>query len=256
MFSKQSSSKVSTSIPPTQDPLPSASFHSRPAQLNKPGAKRAAAPPQQSYVRQEQQQAATDKAADQVAFSERRTRRSSFLARSHGSCPSRKTNPGSRGFTEKVREETAQAKRFRSNSYGLPASSLLLLAWRLKKNGAAPQQGRFNRASASEPCFRPEVENRSRGTKIDARQPETTAGPRKTRRAPGGNRARDHPLQRRTQDHWATSPAAGPRRARGPRAGKRPQPRKRASLARADFGPELGFEQRSRFRSSQDICRT
>ena len=33
------------------------------------------------------------------------------------------------------------------------------------------------------------------------RQPETTTQPRKTRRAPGGNRARDHPLQRRTQDH-------------------------------------------------------
>ena len=115
--------------------------------------------------------------------------------------PLKENKPGSRGFTEKVREETAQAKkRFRSNSYGLPASSLLLLAWRLKKNGAAPQQGRFNRASASEPCFRPEVENYGRGTKIDARQPETTVGPCKTRRAPGRNRARDHLLQRRTHD--------------------------------------------------------
>ena len=75
-----------------------------------------------------------------------------------------------RGFTEKVREETAQAKRIRSNSYGLPASSLLLLAWRLKKT-ALRRGKRFNRASASEPCFCPEVENHGRGTKIDAPQP-------------------------------------------------------------------------------------
>ena len=106
-----------------------------------------------------------------------------------------------------------RAKRFRSNSYGLPASSLLLLAWRLKKNGAAPQQGRFSRASASEPCFRPEVENHSRGTKIDARQPEAAAGPCETRRAPGGNRARDHPLQR---DGRKTTGPPAPRR--GPAA--------------------------------------
>ena len=94
-----------------------------------------------------------------------------------------------------------QRKRSASEATPTAASSLLLLAWRLKKNGAPLQQGRFNRASASEPCFRPEMENHGRGTKIDARQPETTAGPRKTRRAPGGNRARDHPLQRRTHDH-------------------------------------------------------
>ena len=63
-----------------------------------------------------------------------------------------------------------------------------------------------------------------------------------TKRAPGRNRARDHPLQRRTRDHRATSPAAGPRRARGSAAAKRARPRKRASLARSkicDFGPEL-----------------
>ena len=159
------------------------------------------------------------------------------------------------GPKQVLQRKFVRKQRKRSASEATPTACLLLLAWRLKKNGAAPQQGRFNRASAIEPYFRPEVENRGRGTKIDARQPETTAGPRKTRRAPGGNRARDHPLQRRAQDHWATSPAAGPRRARGPRAGKRPRPRKRASLARANFGPELGFEQRSRFRSSQDTCR-
>ena len=79
------------------------------------------------------------------------------------------------------------------------------------------------------------------------------------KRAPGRNRARDHPLQRRTRDHRATSPAAGPRRARGSAAAKRARPRKRASLARyeiCDFGPELGFEQRNRFRSLRDTRRT
>ena len=50
------------------------------------------------------------------------------------------------------------------------------------------------------------------------------------KRAPGRNRARDRPLQRRTRDHRATSPAAGPRRARGSAAAKRARPRKRASL--------------------------
>ena len=67
------------------------------------------------------------------------------------------------------------------------------------------------------------------------------------------------PLQRRTQDHRATSPAAGPRRAHGSAAAKRARPRKRANLARGkicDFGPELGFEQRSRFRSLRDTRRT
>ena len=79
------------------------------------------------------------------------------------------------------------------------------------------------------------------------------------KRAPGRNRARDHPLQRRTRDHRATSPAAEPRRARGSAAAKRARPRKRASLARCkicDFGPELGFEQRNRFRSLRDTHRT
>ena len=82
---------------------------------------------------------------------------------------------------------------------------------------------------------------------------------KKAKRAPGRNRARDHPLQRRTQDHRATSPAAGPRRARGSAAAKRARPRKRANLARGkicDFCPELGFEQRNRFRSLRDTRRT
>ena len=77
--------------------------------------------------------------------------------------------------------------------------------------------------------------------------------------ARGRNRARDHPLQRRTRDHRATSPAAGPRRAHGSAAAKRARPRKRANLARGkicDFGPELGFEQRNRFRSLRDTRRT
>ena len=81
----------------------------------------------------------------------------------------------------------------------------------------------------------------------------------RAKRAPGRNRARGHPLQRRTRDHRATSPAAGPRHARGSAAAKRAQPRKRANLARCkicDFGPELGFEQRNRFRSLRDTRRT
>ena len=80
-----------------------------------------------------------------------------------------------------------------------------------------------------------------------------------SKRAPGRNRARDQPLQRRTQDHRATSPAAGPRRAHGSAAAKRARPRKRANLARGkicNFGPELGFEQRNRFRSLRDTRRT
>ena len=79
------------------------------------------------------------------------------------------------------------------------------------------------------------------------------------KRAPGRNRARGHPLQRRTRDHRATSPAAGPRHARGSAAAKRAQPRKRANFARCkicDFSPELGFEQRNRCRSLRDTRRT
>ena len=75
----------------------------------------------------------------------------------------------------------------------------------------------------------------------------------------GGTEPGTPPLQRRTRDHRATSPAAGPRRARGLAAAKGARPRKRASLARCkicDFGPELGFEQRNRFRSLRDTRRT
>ena len=78
-------------------------------------------------------------------------------------------------------------------------------------------------------------------------------------RAPGRNRARAHPLQRRTRDHRATSPAAGPRRAHGSAAAKRARPRKRANLARSkicDFGPELRFDQRNRFGSLRDTRTT
>ena len=110
--------------------------------------------------------------------------------------------------------------RFRSNSYGLPASSLLLLAWRLKKISRVTA-GLQSRESVRT-MFLPGVENHDRGTKNDARQPETTAGATQNKRAPGRNRARDHPLQRQAQDHRATETAAGPRapaghaRARGP----------------------------------------
>ena len=92
----------------------------------------------------------------------------------------------------------------------------------------------------------------------NSRHPETTTRPRKTRRAPGRNRARGHPLQRRTQDHRATSPAAGPRRARGSTADARPQPQKRANLARGkfcDFSPDLGFEWQGRFSSPREARR-
>ena len=88
--------------------------------------------------------------------------------------------------------------------------------------------------------------------------PKPRHGHAKTRRAPGRNRARDHPLQRQTQDHWATSPAAGPRRARGSTAAARPQPQKRANLARGkfcDFSPDLGFECQGRLSSPRETRR-
>ena len=96
-------------------------------------------------------------------------------------------------------------------------------------------------------------------TDLETQRTEKKAFRLSAKRAPGRNRARDHPLQRRTRDHRATSPAARPRRARGSAAAKRARPRKRASLARCkicDFGPELGFEQRNRFRSLRDTRRT
>ena len=107
------------------------------------------------------------------------------MARSHGSCPSRKTSQEAEVLQRKfVRKQ--RAKRFRSNSYGLPASSLLLLAWRLKKNGAAPQQGRFNRASASEPCFRPEVETTAGARKSTPGSPKPQRGHAKQGARQGG----------------------------------------------------------------------
>ena len=155
------------------------------------------------------------------------------MARSRGSCTSRKTKQEA---LQKACEETARAKRFRSNSYGLPASSLLLLAWRLKKNGAAaralhsrecvrtvfsPGSGKARQGHENR---RPAARNRSGATRNKARaRGEPSPGPPAS--------------ERRTQDHWATSPAAGPRCARGPRAGKRPRPRKRASLARCKIWP-------------------
>ena len=54
-------------------------------------------------------------------------------------------------------------------------------------------------------------------------------------------------------------PRGGPRRAHGSAAAKRARPRKRANLARGkicDFSPELGFDQRNRFRSLRDTRRT
>ena len=112
--------------------------------------------------------------------------------------------------------------------------------------GGPDQKARVFSARKSLPELGLEQQNRCRNT-------------RSAKRAPGRNRARDRPLQRRTRDHRATSPAAGPRRAHGSAAAKRARPRKRASLARGkicDFGPELGFEQRNRFRSLRDTCRT
>ena len=55
------------------------------------------------------------------------------------------------------------------------------------------------------------------------------------------------------------APRRGPRRVHGSAAAKRARPRKRANLARGkicDFSPELGFEQRNRFRSLRDTRRT
>ena len=102
-------------------------------------------------------------------------------------------------------------------------------------------------------------EQETRGKHTELKRKLSERAPLSAKRAPGRNRARDHPLQRRTRDHRATSPAAGPRRARGSAAAKRARPRKRANLARGkicDFSPELGFEQQNRFRSLRDTRRT
>ena len=55
------------------------------------------------------------------------------------------------------------------------------------------------------------------------------------------------------------APRRGPGAPHGSAAAKAPRPRKRARLARSeicDFGPELRFEQRNRFRSLRDTRRT
>ena len=126
--------------------------------------------------------------------------------------PLKENKPGSRGFTEKVREETARAKRFRGNSYGSPASSLLLVAWRLKKNGAPLRQGRFNRASASEPCFRPEAANHGRGAKTTPGSPKPQRGHAKQGARQGGT----EPGTTRFRDGRTTTRPPAPRR--GPAA--------------------------------------
>ena len=141
------------------------------------------------------------------------------MARSHGSCTSRKTNQEA---LQKACEETARAKRFRSNSYGLPAA-------RRRSKGASLARVRENR--------------------VFARKWKSTAGAPAARNGIGATRnkarARGEPSpgppasERRTQDHWATSPAAGPRCARGPRAGKRPRPRKRKFSALQNLAPNL-----------------
>ena len=66
----------------------------------------------------------------------------------------------------------------------------------------------------------------------------------------------------RFRDGRATTGPPAPRRGPGAPtvlAAKRARPRKRANLARSKictFGPELGFEQRNRFRSLRDTRRT
>ena len=151
--------------------------------------------------------------------------------------PLKENKPGSRGFTEIVRKQ-----RF---SEATPTACLLR-----RGKGASIARVRQNHVFAQK-----------RKTTAGARKstpgsPKPQRGHAKQGARQGGTEPGPPASERRTQDHWATSPAAGPRRARGPRAGKRPRPRKRASLARANFGPELGFEQRSRFRSSQGTRRT
>ena len=205
-----------TSIPPTQDPLPSASFHSRPAQLNKPGARKRAAGP---YVRQEQQQAATDEAADKPRS---RAGGKQKEAASWPEATDLALQGKRRGFTEKVREETA--KRFRSNSYGLPASSLLLLAWRLKKKALRCSKG----ASIAQ----------VRQNHVFARKWKTTAGARKS--TPGSPKPqRGHAKQGARQG--GTEP--GTTRFRDGRATTRPPAPRRGPAAPAVHararGPDL-----------------
>ena len=99
------------------------------------------------------------------------------------------------------------------------------------------QQNRFRNSREKQ-----RIEKKAFRARADAAQSARQGGTE-----PGTTRFRD--------DHRATSPAAGPRRAHGSAAAKRARPRKRANLARGkicDFGPELRFEQRNRFRSLRD----
>ena len=98
------------------------------------------------------------------------------------------------------------------------------MAWRLKKNGAAPQQGRFNRASASEPCLRPEVETTAGARKSTPGSPKPQRGHAQQGARQGGT----EPGTTRFRDGRKTTRPPAPRR--GPAA---PAPHARAR------GPDL-----------------
>ena len=109
---------------------------------------------------------------------------------------------------------------------------------------------------------RSEQQNRFRNSRerqrIEEKAFRARAGAAQSARQ-GGTEPGTTRFKRRTQDHRATSPAAGPRSAHGSATAKRARPRKRANLARSkicDFGPELRFEKRNRFRSLRDTRRT
>ena len=75
--------------------------------------------------------------------------------------------------------------RFRSDFYGLPASSLLLLARRLKKISRVT--ARLQSRESIRTMFLPGGGKTQQGhEKNDARQPKTTAGPRRTSARQGG----------------------------------------------------------------------
>ena len=99
--------------------------------------------------------------------------------------------------------------RFRSNSYGLPASSLLLLARRLKKISRVA--ARLQSRESIRTMFLPGGGKPQQGHEKRRPAARNHRGATQNKRAPGRNRARDHPLQRQAQDHRATETAAGPR---------------------------------------------
>ena len=125
--------------------------------------------------------------------------------------------------------------RFRSNFYGLPASSLLLLAWRLKKISRVT--ARLQSRESIRTMFLPGGGKPRQGhEKNDAQQPDTAAGPRRTSARQGGT----EPGTTRFRDRRKTTGPPKLRRAlraHDPRAGRRPRPRKRGSLARGKFWP-------------------